>query len=182
MDQLSTLFSSPSKMIPGHARPTVAHAPARSARRSCIVKSLFRHQRRYVQCARQATMAHTRLTSWKLIRSERNPYNWQWAWPSRDCRPMLFPGGRRWDMKIRGIFLDLFTDSMRKRLGNEFLPPHHPLPPQILYKPHVKQEATKAHNVTPPVQERWRSVQPENTHPKCCQRTTGYQLPPKQYE
>ena len=134
------------------------------------------------------------LTSWELIRSERNANNLQGAWPSCDWRPMLFPGGRSWDLKIRGTikfrhsfpisshFLDLLTASMRKHLGNELFPPHHPLPAQILQKRHVKLKVTRAYSVAPPIQEGGNSVQPENTRPKCCQRETGYQLPPKQNE
>jgi len=46
-------------MIPDHTRMPVAQAPVRSERRSYIVKSLFRHQSRYVQCVGQATTAQT---------------------------------------------------------------------------------------------------------------------------
>jgi len=46
-------------MIPDHAPMLVAQYPAQSERRSYIVKSLFRHQSRYVRSVGQATTAQT---------------------------------------------------------------------------------------------------------------------------
>jgi len=45
-------------MIPDHARMPVAQAPARSERRGYIVKSLFRHQSRYLRCVKRPRHKH----------------------------------------------------------------------------------------------------------------------------